>query len=314
MADSAMGIAIAGWRGMTPEFRDDEVLLERLAERGVEGVVHSWDAADVDWDGFDLVVARTVWDYVLRHDEFLAWLGSVRSPVENVPEMLRWNGDKRYVADLAEAGLPVVETSFVAAGDEVPPIEAEVVIKPTVSAGGRDTGRFGPDSAGAARGLIDRITATGRTAMVQPYLAGVEKNGETAVVMIDGRVSHVLRKGAMLRPDEVAPIRLDDDLNVAEAMYDLDLVLASSADPDELELAERVISEVTRRFSSVPLYARVDMLRDDGGAPVLLELEAVEPNLYFPQAPDAADRLADAIVARARERGAEPSGPQRSSG
>lgn len=299
-----MRISIASFRGMTPEFRDDDLLLACLAERGADASAHPWDEPGVDWDAPDLVVARTVWDYVLRYEEFIAWLGTVGAPVENVPELIRWNSDKRYLADLASVGVPVVETTFIAPGEAPPPIEGEVVVKPSISAGGRETGRFGAASADAAARLIERIGAAGRTAMVQPYLGSVETGGETAVVMVDGQVSHVLRKGAMLRADEVAPVRLDDELGVAEAMYDPDLVLASTAERDEIALAEEVIGEVSRRFDSTPLYARVDMLRDEGGAPVLLELEAVEPNLYFPQAPGAAERLADAIIARARARGA----------
>jgi hypothetical protein len=182
---------------------------------------------------------------------------------------------------------------------EPPSIESEVVVKPAISAGGRDTGRFGPASAAAGRALIERIILSGGTAMVQPYLASVDSAGETAVVMIAGEVSHVLRKGAILAADGVAPVRTDDDLGVAEVMYDPDLVLAGTADDDELRLAERVIDAVRERFGVTPLYARVDMLRESEGAPVVLELEAIEPNLYFDQAPGAVERLADAIVARA---------------
>ena len=300
-----MRVVIASYRGLTPEFRDDDLLLECLSERGAEAGAHPWDDDSIDWNSYDLVVARTVWDYVLRHEEFLAWLASVRAPVENAPELIRWNSDKRYLAELRESGLPVIETAFVAPGGEPPAIEREVVVKPSISAGGRSTGRFGPAAADAATELIGRIGAGGGTAMVQPYLPSVEGHGETAVVMVGGELSHVLRKGSMLRPDEVAPVRTHDELGVAEAMYDPELVLSSSAADDELELAERVVAEVRRRFATTPLYARVDMLRDPGGSPVLLELEAVEPNLYFDQAPGAAERLADAIVARAHERSPE---------
>jgi glutathione synthase/RimK-type ligase-like ATP-grasp enzyme len=296
-----MKITIAGFRGSTPDFRDDELLIERLRERGAEASTHPWDA-DVDWDGFDLIVARTVWDYTLRYDEFVAWLRGVSAPIENEPELLLWNTDKRYLGDLGEAGIPVVETTYVEPGDEPPAIDRDVVIKPTVSGGGRNTGRFGPASAESARELIAAIGRLGKTAMVQPYLARVEGDGETAVVMVDGRVSHVLRKGAILAPDEVAPVRTDDELGVAEVMYDPELVVASAAADDELELADRVIGAIRERFGTTPLYARVDMLRDDAGTPVVLELEAVEPNFYFEQAPGADARLADAIVARARSR------------
>ncbi len=86
---------------------------------------------------------------------------------------------------------------------------------------------------------------------------------------------------------------------VAEAMYDPDLVLSGTYEPDELELAERIVAHISERFDYVPLYARVDMLRDSHGAPVLLELEAVEPNLYFDQFPEGAGHLARAIMSRA---------------
>jgi hypothetical protein len=85
-------------------------------------------------------------------------------------------------------------------------------------------------------------------------------------------------------------------------MYDPELVLAGTAAEDELELAGRVIEEIRRRFGTTPLYARVDMLRDAAGAPVVLELEAVEPNFYFEQAAGADARFAEAIVRRVRER------------
>ena len=112
-------------------------------------------------------------------------------------------------------------------------------MKPAISAGGRDTGRFGTGEAARAIELLEEIRASGRTAMVQPYLSAVDDAGETAVVLVDGEISHELRKGAVLRPDEVAPVR-DDALGAAEVMYDLDLVRVSVADDDERALARRV--------------------------------------------------------------------------
>ena len=299
-----MRVAIASFNGMPPEFRDDERLVGLLAERGVETVNPPWDDPSVDWHSYDLVVARTPWDYTSRLEEFLDWADGVGERLENPPAVIRWNSDKRYLADLRDDGLPVVETTYVAPGEQPPPIGAEVVIKPSVSGGARDTGRFGPGSADAGRALVERICARGGTAMIQPYLASVEASGETAVIMIGGEHSHVLRKGALLSPDEVAPVREGDALGVAEVMYDPDLVVAGSADQAELALAERILAAVHARFGADPLIARVDMLRDGEGEPVLLELEAIEPNLYFEQSPGAAERLADAIVARARRSGA----------
>ncbi|MCB0866687.1 MAG: hypothetical protein KDB58_13315 [Solirubrobacterales bacterium] len=293
-------VAIASYPNVAPEFRDDETLLEQLRSRGVDAAISSWDDASFPWNEMNLIVARSVWDYAMRYDEFMRWLDGLSVPVENDPGLIRWNSDKRYLDDLLEEGLPVVPTTFLPPGASAPSFDHEVVIKPTISAGGRRTGRFGPSSVAAAEALLAEISEAGLTAMVQPYLPNVERAGETAVVMIDGEVSHVLRKGAILAADEVAPVRADDYLGVAERMYDPELVLAGEATDEELDLAERILGEVRRRFDVTPLYARVDMLRGDGGEPLLLELEAVEPNLYFPQAPEAAELLADAIVHRAR--------------
>jgi hypothetical protein len=131
--------------------------------------------------------------------------------------------------------------------------------------------------------------------MVQPYLPAVEGRGETAIVMFAGRESHVLRKGAVLAPDEEAPLA-DHELGSAEVMWDPDLVQPGEASDAERALAARVIEYVAERFGETPLYARVDMLTDGSGTPVLLELEAVEPALYLATTPGAAERLADAIL------------------
>jgi len=292
-----MDVALARIADMPPELTDDRLLIAELAELGVRAEVRAWDEPDADWRAFAAVVIRSTWDYSWRREEFLAWADAVGDRLHNSPALARWNSDKRYLGDLADAGLPVVETRYVAPGDPPPALDGEVVVKPAVSAGGRDTGRFGPASYDEARELIDRIVGGGRVAMVQPFVDSVDRAGETAVVVVDGELGHVLRKRAVLRPDEVAPVR-DDAIGAAEAMYDPDLVLAGTAEPDELELAAAVVAEVERRFGYRPLYARVDMLRDASGAPIVLELEAIEPYLYLGQADGAAKRLAAAIAAR----------------
>ena len=291
-----MHIAIATSAAMPGGFDDADLaraLLEAGADRALSVV---WDDPGAEWHRFDRVVVRSVWDYTFRREEFLAWADGVGPAVlRNEPAVLRWNSDKRYLADLAATGLPVVATSYVAPGDPAPAFEGEVVVKPTVSAGARDTGRFGPATHSAARALIARLGARGATAMVQPYLPAVDDRGETAIVMFAGAVSHVLRKRAVLRPDEEAPLA-EGDIGAALVMFEEDLVTAGEASDAELALAERVVGAVTERFGSVPLIARVDLLSDAAGEPVLLELEAIEPALYFAQAPGAAARLARAAL------------------
>jgi len=207
--------------------------------------------------------------------------------------VLRWNSDKRYLADLEEAGLPVVATEFVGPSDPIPDLEGEVVVKPTISAGARDTGRFSSCAHAGALALVARVRGEGRTAMIQPYLPAVEVHGETAIVFFAGEPSHVLRKGAVLGADEEAPLS-GEGVHTAQVMWDPELVVAGQADDAECELARAVSAHLTERFGEPPLYARVDMLPGPDGEPVLLELEAVEPCLYLRTAPGAAERLAAA--------------------
>lgn len=292
-----MRIAIATCEQMPAEFTDDVEVEAALQARGAEASTEPWTDASVDWDCFDAVVIRSTWDYAQRREEFLAWVDSVGERLHNSPAVVRWNSDKRYLADLAAAGLPTIETAFVAPSAQMPELEGEVVVKPSVSAGGRDTGRFGRDHHDKARALIAAIHSSGRVAIVQPYAGSVDTAGETAVVFVGGEVSHALRKGQVLRPDEVAPVR-EGGLGAAEVMYDPDLVRAAEAAADELALASRVVSHLRDRFDGEPLYARVDMVRDSIGRPMVMELEAIEPSLYLGEHDGAVDRLAEAIVAR----------------
>jgi hypothetical protein len=176
-------VVLASFEGRSDEFSDDLSIVSTLRGRGVDARVHAWTDADVGWDEADLVVVTTTWDYMLRQADFLDWVGGRKSPVLNDPALLVWNCDKHYLADLASAGIPTVPTSFVSPGEPLRPLVGEVVVKPTVSAGARDTGWFGSNAHPGAGALIACIHASGRTAMVQPYLASVERVGETAVVI-----------------------------------------------------------------------------------------------------------------------------------
>lgn len=277
-----------------PEGFDDDHAAARLL-----GVTYEvWNDPDVDWGRYDRVVVRSVWDYTLRVGEFVEWarrIGPER--LRNAPPLLEWNSDKTYLADLTGAGLPVVPTTYVLPGDGLPVLAGEVVVKPTVSAGGRDTGRFGPGHHDQALALVEAIIGSGRTAMVQPYLSAVDDLGETAVVVVGGEVSHVLHKKAVLRPDEVAPVDpTRGDFAPAEVMFDPDLVTAGHADGAQLALADAVVAELHRRFGP-SLYMRVDLVPGPDGAPVVMEIEAVEPCLYLDTTAGAAERFAAAIRA-----------------
>jgi len=284
-----MRIAVATCAALPGGFADDHALVALL---GAEYCV--WTDPEVDWQSYDRVLIRSTWDYALRRDEFVAWARSVGPErLLNSPRLIEWNSDKTYLADL---DLPTVPTHLVRPGDVMPELVGEVVVKPTVSAGGVDTGRFGPATHDEARALVRSINDSGRTAMVQPYLSGVDTSGETALVFLGGSPSHVLHKKPVLRPDEVAPLsEAEGGLVAAVAMFDPELVTPGSASEEQVELAHLVVEDIVSRFG-VPAYVRVDLVPGPDGKPVVLEIEAVEPCLYLDTSPGAAERLA-AVVA-----------------
>jgi glutathione synthase/RimK-type ligase-like ATP-grasp enzyme len=243
-----------------------------------------WDDPSVDWDGFDLVVVRCTWDYPERRDAFVDWARRVPR-LANPAEVIAWNTDKRYLAEMAADGLPVVPTAFVAPGEPLaaPPAD-ELVVKPSVSAGARATARYLASERDAIAAHVRRLHAEGRTAMVQPYLGAVDEAGETALLYLGGELSHAIRKGPLLERGKGEP----DGLFAEEDIRPRD------PSPAELALGERALAAMTARFGAL-LYARVDLLPSPDG-PVIVEVELTEPSLFLGHAEGAPARLAEAIA------------------
>ncbi len=232
-----------------------------------------WDDPAVDWSSFDLVVVRSTWDYQDRRAAFLAWAHGIGERLVNPPGVLLWNTDKRYLQELAFAGLPVVPTAVVEPGATFrPPPVGEYVVKPTVSAGSRDTARFTADEGERAAALVAAIHTSGRTAMVQPYVASVDARGETALLFFDGAFSHAIHKGPLLRPGA----------EPTSEVFAAETIEPRTPTDAELAVAQRILEDVAQRLGTgALLYARVDLVQDADGAPLLLELELTEPSLFF---------------------------------
>ncbi|MCC0099881.1 hypothetical protein K7B10_34885 [Streptomyces flavotricini] len=250
---------------------DLPLMLEALRARGVDAVAAAWDAPDFDWARCAAVVIRSTWDYAARWPEYLAWADAVQGAtrLDNPAALVRWNTDKRYLAELAGRGVPVVPTRFIAPGEAVVlPGNGQFVVKPAVSAGARDTARYAERHHEAAAGHIAALHAAGATAMVQPYLSRIDE-GERALVFLGGSFSHAIRKGPVLT--DVGTV--DND-----RVPHPDLVPYRPA-AAELALAASALASVPG--SRALLYARVDIATADDGAPVVMELELVEPNLFM---------------------------------
>jgi glutathione synthase/RimK-type ligase-like ATP-grasp enzyme len=282
-------VALATCRQQPAGDEDAPLLLAACAAAGLDADWRVWDDAAVHWGSYDLVVIRSTWDYAPRRDDFVAWAQS-QPRLANPADVIRWNTDKTYLGDLAAAGVPVVPTVFLThlepgAGPAWPADWAEVVVKPAVSAGGRDTARYGPAEADRARAHAAKLLAAGRRVLVQPYLAAVDEVGETAVVHVGGRYSHALGKAALLVPGGAAEI---------DELWRPERVEAREPAAAERALAEQALAAVPGGPQRL-LYARVDLLPGPAGDPLVVEVELTEPSLFLTAVPPAADRFAAAI-------------------
>jgi glutathione synthase/RimK-type ligase-like ATP-grasp enzyme len=285
-------IAIATCDALLPDGdRGDGPLFDHLHVQGVQPTVVSWSDPAVEWDSFDLTLIRSTWDYSARRADFLAWLASVPR-LHNPAEVVAANTDKVYLRALAAAGVPVVPTVFVEPGEEVLLPEAgEFVIKPSVGAGSRGAGRFAADQAGdldRAAKHAEQLHGAGRTLMIQPYLAGVDTAGETALIFLDGEFSHSIRKGRMLGQGDSFEVD-------GPSLFIEENISPCRPSAAELDTAGRALDQLAP--DGPLLYARIDLIPSDDG-PVVIEAELTEPSLFLDVEPAAAQRLATAILAR----------------
>lgn len=298
MSPARPKVALATARGFWELDQDGGPLVAALDDVGITGTPQIWDDPAVHWQSFDLVVLRSVWDYADRGAEFLSWIDAVSAaaPLANPAEIVRWNTDKHYLADLGAAGLDVVPTVFVDSGtsDTAEQIRTalssfdEVVVKPTVSAGSRDAGRWTPERHAEAAAHAQALLDAGKDVMFQPYISASGGHSETDVICFSGVPSHAVSKGPMLA----------NEGDVSRAPFATEQIAPAALTAKQAELATASLAAVADRFGvDAPVYGRVDMLATDG-SPVLLEVELTEPSLFLPFDAAAAGRAASAIAAR----------------
>lgn len=249
----------------------------------------SWDDPQVDWSSFACVAVSSTWDSVDRPAEYLHWVRAVSgvSRLINPVEVIEWDLDKHYQLDLAAAGVPVVPTAWVEQSQRWEPPPFEFVVKPAISAGGRDTARYAPADATEASAHVRRLHAAGQTVMVQEYLRSIDVDGELDLIFLAGSFSHAVGKKPALRLGQGViqePWR---------RMAWTGLVLPNQ---EQVTVAEGAMSVVSGRFRQCPAYGRVDLVNDGHGKPVVLEVELIDPYLSLDMAPRAAGSLARAIL------------------
>jgi hypothetical protein len=268
-----------------------------LRHAGADVTIAEWDRPR-DWSQFDIALLRSTWDYPQRLEEFFDWAAAVSQETKllNPLPVVKWSSDKHYLSDLADKAVPTVLTKFVKPGGSPErqitellnqPDVGEFVVKPAVGAGSRDAQRFGREEKEEAARHAQRMLNEKRSVLLQPYLSKVDQLGETALLYFEGEFSHAIRKGPLLKRKEGPTTEL----------FAKETITARVPDAAELRVGAQALQATP---FETPLYARVDLIRDQQGEPVVLELELIEPSLFFPFAVGSAERFAAAVVSRAK--------------
>ena len=272
---------------------DDEPLIRALVERNVVVRIASWTGPEAPFTTADAVLIRSTWDYISQRPAFVAWARRVGSQTRlfNPAGVVDWNTDKHYLLELSAKGLPVVPSVLVGAADSLVAVMEkhgfwDCVLKPIVGAGSEDTTRFGRDDVDGVQEFL-RQQPSAREFLLQPFQQGIS-HGETSLIFLDGRLSH-----ATLRRPRDGDFRSQPEFGST--------VIAVEPRADQYAVALSALNHVGEPV----LYARVDLVDDDGGRPQLMEVELVEPSLYFAQCATAPGVLADALLRRVRM-GSEP--------
>jgi glutathione synthase/RimK-type ligase-like ATP-grasp enzyme len=267
--------------------REDGLLQAALADLGLSSVRVDWADPQIDWSRFRCAVFRTTWDYFDRFAEFSAWLRRVERQTRlcNDASLVWWNVDKHYLADLDARGVPAVPSRFVERGgaQTLPELLDEAgwrdaVLKPCVSGAARHTYRIDRDNAAQVEAVVRPLLAE-ESFILQPFQPDVLVNGEDTLMVFEGRYSHAVRK-----LPKAGDFRVQDDYGGS--------VHPRRPTDEQVELAERAMAACNQ----LPAYGRVDMVRDESGRYVVMELELVEPELWLRDHPPAAAAFAEAIA------------------
>lgn len=261
---------------------DDELAVAPLAELGWDVATVSWRDTTVDWNDFEIVVVRTPWDYQNDPETFLDVLREIdasNARLENPLSIIEWNLDKRYLRDLETKGVSIVPTIWGNGGVNEKTFTEwqsffdsdELIIKPTVSATAQDTFRL--------RSFDEKLTDvfSNRSFMIQPFVNAIVDEGEFSLFYFSGEYSHTILKSPK-----------HGDFRVQEEHGGL--ITAVVPEPKLRVTADKIVASL-----SPMLYARVDLVRNDSGEFMLMELELIEPALYFRMDDESPRRFAAAL-------------------
>ena len=265
---------------------EDDLVKIALENQGLKVLRLSWDDSGFNWSTTKYILFRTTWDYFDRFTEFSTWLENVSKQTKllNSKDIIHWNLDKHYLLDLQQKGIHICESFFVEKGTSFSLLEISeklqlnnFILKPCVSGGGRHTYKINKESIEKHNTIFNNLISK-EAMIIQPFQHNIIDKGEISLVIINGVYTH-----AVLKIAKKGDFRVQDDFGGSVHNY--------TPNKKEISFAEKCIEAC----SETPIYARVDIFIDNNNELALAELELIEPELWFRNHTNAADKLANAI-------------------
>lgn len=264
-------IAFLSMDSLDDFFVYDDLLIAPFGQVGYQVETVSWRNSEQDYSSYEAVIVRSPWDYQQAPQAFMACLEQIDSQTRlmNPLALMQWNVDKRYLRELASADVAVLPTlwlddyhhetlvnAFAAFGCD------EIVIKPCISANADDTFRLSRADLDLRQAQLAQVFSK-RPAMVQPFVTSVVEQGEVSLFYFAGELSH-----AILKTPKQGDFRVQEEHGGTLAVITPEQAVIASA--------EQALSAMPTGY----LYARVDLLQHQGKW-CIIELELIEPSLYF---------------------------------
>ena len=266
--------------------KEDGLVMDGLEKLNLKTIKKDWNDHKFKWSSTKSAIFRSTWDYFDQFSNFRNWLDIVKDQcfLINPYEQINWNLDKHYLLDLQKKDLPIVESVFVPKKKELDLKTISrsknwknIVVKPTISGAARHTYHLKKNEIKNFQNKWLSLT-NDEDFMVQEFQKNIISSGEIAVMLFGGEYSH-----SVLKKAKKGDFRVQDDFGGS-----VEIINPST---EIIDLAEKTV----KSLKTMPLYARVDIILDNGNSPVISELELIEPELWFRFKEESAYKLAEII-------------------
>ena len=256
---------------------DDFYLLKSLKSRKVEYNIIPWGAPNMNY--FDYSLIRSAWDYYKKPQQFVNWCKITPNLINNF-KVVEWNHNKKYLIELSNIANIIPTIIFNKSKDNIMLCDnfnsSKFIIKPCIGLGSIDTFLFDYDS---YYDIIKKLKPN-TDYLLQPFVSDILRRGEISIIFINGEYSHAVRK-----TPANGDYRSQPEFGSNVVKFDLT--------KEYIDSCNKICNFIKNKFG-VLKYMRMDFI--DSKVPMLIELELIEPCLYFEYCPDAADKLVSSII------------------